>query len=136
MKHHKIHTDIFRWLTVVTLLSIYISAVLFDGLHMIFDHHHHDAHQHCSVEIEASPCHQKVYHNNDVQGCDHKSHLIPERNDCDLCDALFADFYDTKKEVEKTDVYSTPNHIPSLKEVKITPFFYPSISLRGPPQVA
>ena len=135
MKNRQIHTTIFRYLTVVMLLSVYASAILFDSLHIVFDHHH-DAHQHCSAEIEASPCHQKVYHNNDVQGCDHEAHLIPERHDCDLCDALFAEFYTAKKDVEKIDVFSTPNHIPFFKEIKVTQFFYPSISLRGPPTLS
>ena len=136
MKQNQIHTTIFKYLTVALLLGVYISALLFDSLHAVFDHHH-DAHQHCSVELETSPCHQKVYHNNDdVQGCDHSVHLIPERHHCDLCDALFAKFYTTKKEVEHINVYSTPNHIPFFKDLKITRIFYPSISLRGPPEVA
>jgi len=136
MKNRKTHIDVLKCLAVVMLLTIYIGAILFDGLHVIFDYHHHDAHQHCSVEIEASPCHQKIYHNNEVQGCDHKTHLIPERHDCDLCDALFAEFSTAKKEVEKTDVYSTPDYIPFFKDLKFTPFFYPSISLRGPPTLS
>jgi len=135
MNNRRTHTNIFRYITVAMLLGIYIGAVLFDALHVVFDHHH-DTHQHCSAEIEASPCHQKIYHNNDAQGCDHKTHLIPERHHCDLCDALFAEFYTTKKYVEKTTVYSTPSYIPFFKEVKIIPFFYPSISLRGPPSFA
>ena len=134
MKNRQSHT-IFRYLTVALLLGIYISAILFDSLHTVFDHHH-DADQHCSVEIETSPCHQKVYHHNIVQGCDHDVHLIPERHDCDLCDALFAKFFTTKKEVKQIFVLTAPDYIPFFNGLKIIPFFYPSISLRGPPEVA
>lgn len=136
MNRRQIHTIFFRYLAVALLLTSYTGAVLFDSLHVIFDHHHHDTHQHFSAEIEASPCHQKVYHNNDVQGCDHEAHLIPERHDCDLCDSLFAEFSTSKKEVEKTKIYTTPNYIPCYKEIKIISLSFPSISLRGPPHVA
>ena len=135
MNRRQIHTIFFRYLAVALLLTSYTGAVLFDSLHVIFDHPHHDAHQHCSAEIEASPCHQKVYHNNDIQGCDHSTHLIPERHDCELCDALFAKYFETKKEVGKTSVFNIPDFIPFYKEIKTSSFFFPSISLRGPPQL-
>ena len=135
MQHRSIYTGFFRRLAVVALLTVYVGVILVDGLHVFFDHHH-DAHQHCSIELETSPCHQKVYHNNIAQGCDHQTHLISEDQDCELCDALFADFYHPKKDLEKTDVFSVPSYTPSFNGVKINPFFYPSISPRGPPALS
>jgi len=135
MQHRPIYTELFRRLAVVTLLTVYVGVVLVDGLHIFFDHHH-DEHQHCSVELEASPCHQKVYHKNITQGCDHQTHLTFDDSDCELCDALFADFYNPKKDLEKTDIFSIPSYTPFFNGVKIISYFYPSISLRGPPTSA
>ena len=135
MQHRPIYTEILRRLAVVALLTIYAGMILVDGLHVFFDHHH-DAHQHCSTELEASPCHQKVYHNNLTQGCDHQTHLIAQESECELCDALFADFYTPKKDLEKIDIFSVPTYTSFFNGIKIISFFYPSISLRGPPAFA
>ena len=132
MQHRPIHTELLRPLAVVMLLIIYVGVVLVDGLHVFFEHHH-DAQQHCSLELETSPCHQKIYHHNIIRGCDHQTHLVSEDQDCELCDALIADFYNSKKDLEKTDIFSVPVYTPFLYSVKIISFFYPSISLRGPP---
>ncbi len=133
MQQRPAYYELLRRLTVAVLLTVYVGVVLMDGLHVFFDHHH-DAHQHCSLEIEASPCHQKVYHNNITQGCDHQTHLIPRDHNCELCDALFADFYKNhQKDLKQTDVLSVPNYVPSLNGIKINDFFYLLIAPRGPP---
>lgn len=133
MQQRTIYCELLQRLVVAILLTVYVGVVLVDGLHVFFDHDH-DTHQHCSLETEASPCHQKIYHNNIALGCDHPTHLIPKDHDCELCDALFADFYKNhKKFSSKTEIFSVPNYIPSLNGIILKAFFYSVIAPRGPP---
>lgn len=75
-----------------TLSLAVLLALLAPSLHHLSSHESHDAHGHnhkldtiCSEEAEQDPCHRKLVHDDDSNGCTHDSHVSEEVKACSLC---------------------------------------------------
>jgi hypothetical protein len=72
-------------------LIIYLSGFIIVSLihqeQHVFGQH---LHLECEFEAENDPCHQRIYHHNQVKGCDHEEHVHAPVSDCKLCDAILS----------------------------------------------
>jgi len=120
--------------TLIALLLqlIFLGPQLLHVLHQVAIHHQHEVVE-CTLENELNLCHLKLFHNNDIDGCDHKSHIIKEGAQCHLCAVL------SKVNHQK---YQLPPVLVSHKETisyfpyyhcLLTPGFDYIITGRGPP---
>lgn len=101
--------------TVVLLLVIYlVGTVEINSVHAIFHQTDNQSELHSAVN-ESNGCHQWVYHNNKNQDCEHKAHLVANKN-CPLCHLSLqsfhyacikpADYFSISIELPNGDVYA------------------------------
>ena len=126
------HIPPFKVLSVVTLLGIYVAASLFNNLHQFFHHDHHQQ-EVCSAEAEKDPCHIKVFHHNQTEGCKHETHVYSLENRCELCDAILAKYYFPDDEIEEIVSKDFLQSKTTFEAPFIFRFSNTSNPLRGPP---
>lgn len=126
-----------RSLAVATLLLGYCSAFLLNNLHPFLDHeHHHHVHEHCSDEAEKDPCHRFIVHNDHQAKCSHDGHFINTEHQCDLCDAVVAQFNFPRVKTLDLKIFKSEHSDFTFNEELIFRFSHPNISLRGPPSLS
>ena len=92
----KTKNSFLRLLSLVFLAGYFLNVVSFESFHQAVHHHHH-AELH-SAEAEADSCHRAIYHGEESNDCNHKSHITKTETECELCKVTVSRFF-----------YSTPN---------------------------
>jgi hypothetical protein len=69
--------------SVIALLALYLAAFISSPAGV--PHLHHDATTVHDDSCQKDPCHAAIYHPGEKHHCDHKNHLSPADEACDLC---------------------------------------------------
>lgn len=128
------HISLLKVLSVTTLLVIYVLVSLFNNLHQYFHHNHHQL-EICSAETEKDPCHIKVFHHNQTDGCKHETHVYTMENQCELCDAILAKYYFPDEKIVTHVEDEIFDHFVLFEEPFVLKYSNASIWLRGPPRL-
>ncbi len=127
--------NLFRSSAVALLLVGYVSAFLWNGLHHIFLHDY-AAHESCSAKNEKDSCHRFIFHNDNTVKCSHDGHIYAPKHECELCDALVAQYHFPEVKTFAITFYENETSSLIFEEKIAFRFSYPSISLRGPPYLS
>ncbi len=134
MNKNKYPYSILKSFAALALLGIYCTVLLVNNL-PDFLTHNSDDHQHefCTPELEKDSCHRNVFHNDEVEGCDHKTHFHPPKSNIDFFKAVVASHFLPKQLT--FDALQLDNFIQlyAYKEPFILKNPNYSFSLRGPP---
>ena len=85
MKNNIIADGAKAFSVILLLISYTVENTRIEGIHQLF-HSHDDSVAH-SAQQEKKPCHRSIYHYENRDGCEHKSHLITDTK-CNLCHLL------------------------------------------------
>ena len=126
------HNALFKAFSVASLLGVYVLASFFNNLHQYFHHDHHQQ-EICTADAEKNPCHIKVFHHNQKDGCKHEEHVYSLENKCELCDAILAKYHIPVDRIFNSQESEILHHVNLFEEPFVLKFSTASISLRGPP---
>ncbi len=132
MKIFRNNISYYKSLSVVALLGIYISVLLFNNLHSYFHKEHHNQ-EICTAEAEKNPCHKRVIHHSLAEGCKHKTHIFSLEKTCKLCDAVITKYYFPGEKVFSQSKKKLIQTALIFEEPFVFKFSTTSKRLRGPP---
>jgi len=99
------------------------------------DDHHHD-HHHSSVthleEDELNSCHRSLYHNDQINGCSHKTHITLNEDDCSFCDIHFQTVAEKPSQSEIFSVYYYKS-LSTIHKTLLRTIITLTPPVRGPP---
>lgn len=75
----KIHLkNMLKSIVAMAMLGVYFTFLTFQNYGIVLEHADHD-HEICTPELELDSCHRHVFHHDEVNGCDHKDHIHPPK---------------------------------------------------------
>lgn len=129
----RIKTQVLRTLSAVFLLGYLLNVVSLESLHHLA-HHHEDHSELHSVHAEADACHRAIYHGDDSNECQHKSHVSKTESACELCQVITSRCSQFLSSAEEwKDDHEICSHEFSLFSDAVLDAAHGSAALRGPP---
>jgi hypothetical protein len=129
----KIHIkNIWKSFAALALLGVYFTFLTFQNIGVLIEHEDH-VHEICTPELELDSCHRHVFHNDKIEGCDHKDHIHPPKDQKKVLTAVVSP-HDLPEFVFPEMFVSKPETSSIFVEHQlILDRFYLSSYFRGPP---